>query len=258
MPMGSDEFSRLVEVVRRLRAPDGCPWDRAQTHDSIKRNLVEEAGEFLDAVEDRDIPEMREELGDLLLQVLLHSQMAAEEGLFTIDDVVREEADKLIRRHEHVFGAARAADAADALRVWENSKRHEGGAQARRHSAMDGVPRSMPGLARCQKALSKAAKTGFEWKNGDEALGKVDEELAEAKAAIAAGDRSQLAEELGDLLCAVVMLCRWHHLEAEELMHQAVGKFCRRFRYMEQHAGKPIGDLTTEQWRRLWDEGKRG
>lgn len=254
--MEIDEIARLVNVVRRLRAPDGCPWDRAQTHDSIKKNLVEESGEFLDAVEERDIPEMREELGDLLLQVLLHCQIASDAHEFTLEDVAREEADKLIRRHEHVFGNKKAEDASEALKVWENSKKHESGAQALRKSAIDGVPRSMPGLARCQKALSKAAKSGFEWRDSADVIGKVDEELAEVKSAIASGDQSQIAEELGDLLCAVVKLCRWNHFEAEELMHQSTNKFIRRFRIMEQHAQKPLGELTINEWLALWNEAK--
>ncbi len=254
--MEIDEIARLVNVVRRLRAPDGCPWDRAQTHDSIKKNLVEESGEFLDAVEDRDLPEMREELGDLLLQVLLHCQIASDAHEFTLEDVAREEADKLIRRHEHVFGNKKAEDVSEALNVWENSKKHESGAQALRKSAIDGVPRSMPGLARCQKALSKAAKSGFEWRDSADVIGKVDEELAEVKSAIASGNQSQIAEELGDLLCAVVKLCRWNHLEAEELMHQSTNKFIRRFRFMEQHAQKPLCDLTINEWLALWNEAK--
>lgn len=252
----NEEVTKLVEIVRRLRAPGGCPWDRAQTHDSIKKNLVEECGEFLDAVEEHDLAEMREELGDLLLQVVLHCQIADEAGHFNLEEVAREEADKLIRRHEHVFGARHAGDAAEALKIWENSKRHEGGAQARRHSVMDGVPRAMPGLARCQKALAKAAKNGFEWADVNGAAGKVEEEWNEVKEAIRSGDHAQIAEELGDLLCAAVKLCAMEHLEAEELMHRATLKFIRRFQAMEHMAKGNLKELTAEQWRCLWEAAK--
>ena len=251
------ELVRLVEVVRRLRAPDGCPWDRAQTHDSIKRNLVEETGEFLDALEDRDLDGVQEELGDLLLQVLLHAQIAEDTGEFDLEAIAKHEADKLVRRHPHVFGDKHAGNADEALKSWEGAKVGEAGAQARRKSQMDGVPRSMPGLARMQKAFMKAGKVGFEWPNIEDAVAKVEEEVAEVKAARAEGNREHLGEELGDLLAATVKLCHLEHFEAEELMHASVLKFASRFRHMEEHAGKPLAECTLEEMIALWNAAKK-
>ncbi len=250
------QLARLIEIVRRLRAPDGCPWDRAQTHDSIKRNLVEECGEFLDALEDNDLEEVREELGDLLLQVILHAQIGVEAGEFDIEEIAKEEADKLVRRHPHVFGTVHAENAEAALAAWEGSKRGEAGAQSRRKSLMDGVPRNMPGLSRAQKMLGKAAKVGFEWPSLDGALSKVDEELAELKAAIAEGDQSHIQEELGDVLCTLVNVGRCHKIEAEEAMHASVLKFIRRFRYIEEHAGKPLEECSLDEMQNLWRDAK--
>lgn len=254
------ELERLIAIVAKLRDPQGgFPWDLAQTHDSIKRNLVEETGEFLDAVEDRDLPEMREELGDLLLQVLLHSQIAQDNGEFTLEDVCREEADKLVRRHPHVFGNQHTDDPDEALRLWNAAKRAEPGAQAQRKSVMDGVPRSMPALARIQKAAVKAAAKGFEWPDLAHVVGKVDEELAEVKAAISEGDRDHLKEELGDLFCTVIQLCRWLNFEAEEVAHAAARKFIHRFQAMETTAaqeGKKLEDARLEDWLRWWKEAK--
>lgn len=255
----SEEFQRLVDIVRRLRQPDGCPWDKVQTHDSIKKNLVEESGEFLDALEDRNLEGMREELGDLMLQVLFHAQIAAEQGEFTLEELCKEEADKLVRRHPHVFGENHADNAAEALNRWEQSKVGEAGEQSRRKSVMDGVPRSMPGLSRAQKALVKAARNGFDWPSEADALAKVDEELTETKEALAAKDEEAFAEEVGDLLFTVVNLCRIHGMESEELLHAAVKKFLGRFRYMEAEtaaAGRKLTDNTISEWTDLWKSAK--
>jgi MazG family protein len=256
----STELKRLIDIVKKLRDPQGgCPWDLAQTHDSIKRNLVEESAEFLDAVEDRDLPEMREELGDLLLQVLLHSQIAQDNGEFTLEDVCREEADKLVRRHPHVFGDQHTTDPDEALRFWNAAKRAEPGAQAQRKSVMDGVPRSMPALARCQKALSKAGSKGFEWPDIQYVLDKTQEEFAEVKEALAKGNRAHLKEELGDLLFIVANLCRWLNFEAEEVAHAAAKKFIHRFQTMEavaEQQGKSLDEATLDDWLAWWKEAK--
>ena len=255
------ELERLINIVRKLRDPQGgCPWDLAQTHDSIKRNLVEETAEFLDAVEDHDLPEMREELGDLLLQVLLHSQIAQDTGEFTLEDVCREEADKLVRRHPHVFGDQHTTDPDEALRFWNAAKKSEPGAQAQRKSIMDGVPRSMPALARCQKALAKAAAKGFEWPDLNHVLDKVHEEYLEVKSAINEGDREHLKEELGDLFCTIIKLCRWLDFEAEEVTHAATHKFIHRFQRMEATAtaeNKSLDDALLDDWPRWWRMAKQ-
>ena len=252
-----NDIQRLADVVRRLREPDGCPWDREQTHESIKRNLVEETGEFLDALEEGDTEGVREELGDLLLQVVFHAQIGAEAGEYNLWEIAAEEADKLIRRHPHVFGEKKAGDAKEAISVWDQAKVGEAGAQAKRKSAMDGVPRSMPGLSRAQKALTKAAKCGFEWPSVSGALSKVEEELQEVKEAAAENNREHLAEELGDLLCTVANLCRINGFEAEELLHAATGKFIRRFKYIEENAGAPLPETSLDAMQDLWRKAKK-
>ncbi|MGN0867171.1 MAG: nucleoside triphosphate pyrophosphohydrolase [Oligosphaeraceae bacterium] len=254
------QFLRLRQVVRRLRQPDGCPWDRAQTHQSIKKNLVEETGEFLDALEEGNTQGMVEELGDVLLQVLFHSQMGEEEGAFSLEEVCRHEADKLIRRHTHVFGDAQAANDREALRNWENAKHAEGGEQARRTSALDGVSRSIPGLSRAQKTLVKACRVGFDWPLPQHALSKVEEELEEVREALKAQDAAAVQEELGDLLFAVVNLCRLQGVEAEEALHGAIRKFFRRFQEMERQCaaqGRPLEKNSPQEWMDLWREAKR-
>jgi tetrapyrrole methylase family protein/MazG family protein len=253
------EMIRFVEIVRQLRSDDGCPWDRAQTHSSLRRCLVEEAGEFLDAVEEGEFEGMQEELGDLLLQVVLHSQLASEAGKFTLEDVVRAECEKLLRRHPHVFGGGKASSAAEALRNWERSKAGESGSQQRRLSAMDGVPRSLPALSRAQKTLSKAGKSGFEWNSVVEIVAKIDEELREVKEALGEGDRDHLEEEIGDLLFAIVNLCRWQKTEAEETLHGAIGKFIKRFRSIEAETmrqGKSLAQLSAPELNTLWEKTK--
>ncbi len=256
----ASEFLRLTEIVRRLRQPDGCPWDRVQTHESIQKNLVEETGEFLDALEDGNLEGIREELGDILLQVVFHAQMGAEAGEYTMEEICREEADKLLRRHPHVFGkAAKASNAKDALGSWERSKMGEAGEQSRRTSALDGVPRSMPGLSRAQKTLVKASRKGFRWQSGRDALAKVDEELSEAKEALAQGDKAAFAREAGDLLFAVTSLCQTQDVEAEEALHNAIARFHKRFRSMEAEtkaAGHSLEENSPQEWIRLWKKAK--
>lgn len=256
----ASEFLRLTEIVRRLRQPDGCPWDRVQTHESIKKNLVEETGEFLDALEEGNLEGIREELGDLLLQVVFHAQMGTEAGEYTLEEICREEADKLIRRHPHVFGeAAKASDAKEALGSWERSKVGEAGEQSRRTSALDGVPRNMPGLSRAQKTLVKAGRKGFRWQNPQDALAKVEEELTEVKEALSQGDHAAFAREAGDLLFAVTSLCQIHDVEAEEALHATIARFHKRFRSMEadtKAAGHSLEENSPEEWRDLWKKAK--
>ncbi len=254
------QFLRLRQVVRRLRQPGGCPWDRAQTHQSVKKNLVEETGEFLDALEEGNTQGMVEELGDVLLQVLFHSQIGEEEGTFSLEEVCRHEADKLIRRHTHVFGETQAANDQEALRNWEQAKRTEDGEQARRVSALDGVSRSIPGLSRAQKTLIKARRAGFDWPQPQQALSKVEEELEEVRQALESQNAEAIQEELGDLLFATVNLCRIHKVEAEEALHGAIRKFFRRFQEMERQCaaqGRPLENNSPQEWMDLWKEAKR-
>ena len=254
------EIDRFVEIVRQLRSDNGCPWDKAQTHLSLRRCLVEEAGEFLDAVEEGDFEGMREELGDLLLQVVLHSQLASEAGKFTFADVANEECEKLLRRHPHVFADKKVSSASEALRSWESSKLDEPGRQQKRLSAMDGLPRSLPALSRAQKALSKACKSGFEWESMAAIVEKVKEELAEVEEACQDGKRMHLEEEIGDLLFSIVSLCQWQKIEAEEALQKAIGKFSTRFRAVEGAAlqqEKKLTQLTSAELKNLWEKSKK-
>lgn len=249
--MSMDQLSKFVDVVRRLRDPErGCPWDCAQDLMSLRRFLVEESGEYMDAVERGDVDSMRDELGDLLLQVVLNAQVAEDEGKFTLEDVAESESAKMIRRHPHVFGDEKLETSEELLASWERVKRSEA-SSAERRSAMDGIPRSMPGLSRAQKMSHRAARAGFEWENSGEALGKIREECEEVMSAHASGDIVRIEEELGDLLFAVVTYCRLSGLQAEEVMQKAIGKFSSRFRYVESHVDlqKASRDDILRSWR---------
>jgi MazG family protein len=244
---------RLREIVARLRAPDGCPWDREQTHESLKPHLVEECYELIDAIDDRDDETMREELGDLLLQVVMHAQMASEEGRFDFDSVAGSIAEKLVRRHPHVFSDTKLSTSDAVLRQWDAIKRHE---KKDRESVLDGVPRLLPALARAQKIQSKAARIGFDWPDSAGSLEKVKEEVAELEQA---KSHEQLADELGDLLFALVNFARKSELEAEDLLEAATRKFSDRFRQMEilaEKLGVRLSSLTLAEMDRLWDEVK--
>ena len=262
-PAQPDQICRLLDIIARLRDPvRGCPWDRVQTHLSLRRFLLEETAEYLDALEAGDPEAMCDELGDILLQVVLNAQIAAENGLFTMADVAQSEADKMLRRHPHVFAVdAPAAPASETAlrRQWDDIKqREQAGRQPR--SALDGVPRSLPALARAQKTLTKAGQVGFEWPDFAAALAKVDEELAEVRAAAAGGDRDALAEELGDLLFTVVNLCRWQQLQAEDVLQDAIAKFRRRFSCLEKalaEQGQSPATSTREELLQAWKAAKK-
>jgi tetrapyrrole methylase family protein / MazG family protein len=251
-PPMSSPVDRLRDIVARLRSPEGCPWDREQTHQSLKPHLVEECYELIDAIDAGDDKEMKEELGDLLLQIVLHSQMASEENRFGLDDVATVIADKLINRHPHVFGETRLPDSAAVLKQWEVIKSAE---KQERRSALDGVPKALPALARAQKVQGKAARVGFDWDEAEGALAKVREELGEVESA----PNDRLEEEVGDLLFAVVNFARKKDLDAEQLLNRATAKFGARFLSMERLAEKrdlKIGTLTLPQMDQLWDEAK--
>ena len=245
-------IDRLQEIVARLRSPDGCPWDREQTHQSLKPHLVEECYELIDAIDAGDDKELKEELGDLLLQVVLHSQMAAEANRFTFDEVATAIADKLVNRHPHVFGENRLPNSEAVLKQWEVIKRSE---KQERRSVLDGVPKGLPALARAQKVQTKAARVGFDWNEADGALEKVREELREVESA----PEDRLPEEVGDLLFAVVNFARKKKLDAEQLLNEASSKFATRFRAMEslaENRGLEFASLKLPEMDRLWDETK--
>ncbi len=264
IPTDSDPFRRLVAIMAALRAPDGCPWDREQTHATLKQYMIEEAHEAVEAIDSGDDQDICEELGDVALQVVFNAQLAAEQGRFTIDDVMQAICVKLIRRHPHVFGEEQAATAADVLKNWEVIKKAEKAEKAAESgepkSVLEGVPRSLPALHRSHRVQEKAARVGFDWPSASEAFPKVEEELRELQQAVQNESPTEVAEEMGDLLFALVNYARLSGMRAEELLHQAVNKFESRFRAMEgriQESGQAIEQLTLEQMDAVWNEIKR-
>ncbi len=259
----SSPLEELRAIVARLRAPGGCPWDREQTHASLRTALLEETYEVFAAIEAGDDPNLREELGDLLLHVVLHSQIASERGAFDFDAVAREIGEKMVRRHPHVFGDDRLADTAAVLVRWDEIKRREkekaGRAGAGEPSQMDGLPAMLPALMRAQKAQEKAAKVNFDWRRVEDVLAKVREEIAEIEET-PASDPDAMADEIGDLLFAAVNLARWHKLDAETTLRRATDKFVRRFQHVEaalQARGQAWKAATYEELDALWEEAKR-
>ena len=253
-------FEELVGVMARLRGEGGCPWDREQTHASLKRYALEETYELLEAIDEDDSAAMREELGDVLLQVLFHSQLAGEDRRFAIDEVMTGLRDKLVRRHPHVFGDERATDAGEVLRNWEKIKALEkpkGGAQE--HSLLASAPRAMPALARAQRVGDKAAGVGFDWPEVEPVWRKVEEELRELWEAAGTGRADRVEAELGDLLFSVVNLSRFLKVQAEEALAGAIERFQKRFAYIERELagrGQTVGEASFEEMDALWEEAK--
>lgn len=243
----------LVALVGRLRRE--CPWDREQTHRSLAPHLIEESYELLDAIEGGADAPLRDELGDLLLQVLLHAEIARERGAFGLEEVAAALSAKLIARHPHVFGDAAVGGAEAVKENWEKLKLREG-----RASVLDGLPAGLPALLLAKRVQEKAAAVGFDWKRAEEVRAKVAEETGELDAKIAAGDRAGIAEELGDLLFAVTNHARFLRVDPEAALRDAVGKFRERFRYVEEGlraAGRAPGEATLEEMDALWEEAKR-
>lgn len=252
-------FEQLRKIMARLRAPDGCPWDREQTHQSIKDCLLEETYEFLEAVESGDPAHMREELGDLLLQVVFHAQMGAEAGTFDMDAVIHELSDKLVRRHPHVFGTTEVADSDEVVVNWEAIKNAEAGKESRK-SRLDGIPTTYPALLRAKKLQVRAAKDGFDWPSHEPVWEKLAEETREVHEAIAEGDADHLEEEIGDLLFVAVNLARKLNVDPEIALQRANRKFDSRYRRMEamvEAQGRKLSDLDLEAQDKLWDAAKR-
>lgn len=254
MPPG-DTFPRLVEVMKRLLSPDGCPWDREQTLETLKPFLVEETYEVLDALEGGTPADHCEELGDLLMQIVFQAELRAAEGSFTIDDVVRSITDKLVRRHPHVFGDRKLDTSEEVLRQWSELKERE---KPRR--TLDGVPRAMPALARAQRLTERAADVGFDWPDAQGPRTKIDEELAELDVARRAQDAQAIQREMGDLLFACVNLARKLGVDAEAALRGATDRFTRRFEYVEdrlRERGRTPRDATLAEMDALWEEAKR-
>jgi nucleoside triphosphate diphosphatase len=260
-------FAKLVGVMTRLRAPGGCPWDREQTHSTLRTYLIEEAYEVLDAMDSTDDLKFAEELGDLLLQVLFHAQIASEEGRFAITDVIREISEKMIRRHPHVFGEKQAKDAAEVLRNWEIIKQQERLAKSGSNvdetveeSFLDGVPRSLPALLEGLQLTSKAARIGFDWDNVDGIFDKLHEETGELRHALEKKESAARIEaEVGDILFVAVNLARFLKIDPEIAMKKANSKFSWRFREMERLArgqGSTLAEIPRAQMESLWEQSK--
>lgn len=254
----SRPFYELVDIFARLRAPGGCPWDRVQTPKTLKPYLLEEAYEVLEAIDENDPVKMKEELGDLLGQIIFHSQMAAEKKLFDIDQVVQGHAEKMRRRHPHVFAQGRARNAREVLMNWEEIKCQE--KKNVRRSALDGIPRRLPALLKAHRIQDKAARLGFDWEHIDGAFAKLEEELGEFSRAYSKGNKKEIQDELGDILFTLVNLSRFLKIDPEDALRLTSEKFTRRFKYIEQQlakSGRTFKQSSLEDLEALWQQAKK-
>lgn len=252
-------FKELVEVIAKLRGEDGCPWDREQTHETLKPQLIEEAYEVVDAIDEEKDEKLEEELGDLLMQVLLNAQIAEDDGKFNIRGVIQKISDKLKRRHPHVFGDVQVNSTREVMENWEAIKSQEH-ANKDRESAMDGVPLHLPELMKARKIQSKAARVGFDWERTEDVLEKVEEEMEELKVSISASEPDGIEEEMGDILFSMVNLSRFLSVEPEEALRRTNAKFIRRFKHMEAEIatqGKNITDYDLPALDELWEAAKK-
>ncbi len=275
----SQAFDDLVALVARLRAPDGCPWDRKQTHDSLKPYLIEESYEVLEALDRNDPRQLREELGDLLLQVLLHTELEAEQDHFTMQEVIRTLTDKLVRRHPHVFNTTKkpepSLDADQVINQWEKIKQSERSEQGQEESILEGVPASLPALLRAYQVQKRASRVGFDWKQPEQVVEKLDEELQELREATrhhqsmeSSSSRGKeifssweaIEQEFGDVLFTIANLARFLKINPEEALRKSCNRFVTRFAMMEQQAaeaGKGLQQLTTAEWETFWEVAKK-
>lgn len=257
--LAGEAFTELLDVMAQLRGDNGCPWDKEQSHESLRPFLLEESYELLDALHDGDARRIREELGDLLHQIVFHCQIAAESGSFTTADVVHDLKDKMVRRHPHVFSDKALPDTDAVLKQWAQIKANETDGQALK-SALGNLSKSMPALARAQTITERASQVGFDWRGIDPVWEKIDEELAELKTAYATGNRNRTGEELGDLFFTLVNLSRFLGLQSEDVLNRATERFTKRFSYIEtrlREAGKSPLASSLEAMDRLWVEAKQ-
>lgn len=253
------EFDRLIQIMKTLRSENGCDWDREQTHESIKPCLIEETYEVADAIIKKDRKNLKEELGDLLLQIIFLSRLSEEEGAFSIEDVVKGINEKLIRRHPHVFGESSAKGSKEILKQWEKIKSEEK-RERKDKSVLDGIPKSMPPISKAYKLMDKAARVGFEYHNVMDAYAKIEEETAELKEAYLENDLPHAEEELGDLLMVIIDFARYIKIDPETALHKTNEKFIRRFSYVERkakEAGKELTEMTLEEMDAFWNLCKR-
>jgi len=250
-------FDGLVEIMRKLRGPGGCPWDAEQTHESLTRYLLEETYEVIEAIDSKSADHIKEELGDLLLQPIFHAAIAEEAGSFTIKDVIRTLCDKLIRRHPHVFGDVKISDSNAQIENWEKIKKHE--KKEERTSALSGVPPHLPSLLKAMKITEKAARVGFDWEHIDQVVAKVMEELHEFEEAMISRDNEHMEAELGDLLFAIVNLGRFLSINPEEALRKTINRFQKRFQHVEdslQSRGLTMNEASLQEMDQLWEEAK--
>jgi len=254
LPEDLSQFAALVDIIARLRAPDGCPWDRKQTHASLRENLLSECYEVLEALDEGDVPKLRDELGDLLMQIVLHAQIATEAGEFELGDVVSSINTKLIHRHPHIFGSKKVKDAEEVMHNWEVLKKEE---REEGVSMLESVPKSMPALGYTHEIQRRAAWVGFDWEDVDGVIDKLAEEVGEFKQA---DSQEQRAKEFGDLLFTLANIARRLGIDLEAALRQANRRFYKRFAYMEEvcrQRGINFGDLSFEEQNALWEEAKK-
>jgi tetrapyrrole methylase family protein/MazG family protein len=253
-PQELDKFSTLVQIIARLRGPDGCPWDRKQTHAMLRKNLLGECYEVLDSLDDGDPARLCEELGDLLLQIMLHAQIAADNGEFEISDVIKSISKKIVRRHPHVFGDGEAKDAEEVMQNWEAIKREE---REEDTSMLKGVPKSMPALGYSLEVQSRVARAGFDWEDDEGVIDKLAEEVREYRQA---ADDEEMAREYGDMLFTLVNIARRQGIDSESALREANRRFYNRFTSMEElcrQRGQIFSELTFMEQNALWEEVKR-
>lgn len=251
-----EAWKKLLDIMATLRGPQGCPWDKDQTHESLKACLLEETYEVLDAIDQKNPQQLKEELGDLLLQVVFHAQIAGEAGEFQMNEILEALSDKLIRRHPHVFGDETAKHPEEAIGRWEKIKAGERGPG---QSILSGVPPELPALLRAYRLGSKAARVGFDWADSEGVLEKVQEEVLELRESLGAANAQAIEEEMGDLLFSLAQLARFLKVNPEEALRKSAQKFQRRFEWMErkvQGTGRPFSELTMEEMEKLWQQAK--
>ncbi len=253
------EFDRLIEIVTTLRAPDGCPWDRDQNLYSLKDKMIEEAYELLDAIDNKDIDNIHEELGDLTLHIVMHSLIAEEENLFTIKDVLNRISDKMVRRHPHVFGDEDITKTEDVVKRWDEIKKIEKKGKVS-NSILDNVPVSLPSLLKSSKMQKIASKVGFDWKDINDVILKLEEEIGELKSAIANQDKENIEEEIGDILFATVNISNHLKISPDNALRQTNNKFYKRFNYIEKHIqsiGKTFEECSLDELEEIYQIGKK-
>lgn len=253
----SKSFCELIKIIRTLRSPGGCPWDREQTLYSLKNHFIEEAYELVDALDNRDIDNIREELGDLLLHIVIHSVIAEEDGYFNLNEVIQEISEKLVRRHPHVFADTKVENTAEVMKNWEAIKSDEG---KKKKSVLDGIPKGLPSVQQSQKLQKRASKKGFDWNSAEDCLKKVDEEYGELKDAIGSGDKSDIQHELGDALFTLINLSRFFEIDADEALRNVNKRFTDRFTHIEKslaEKGRSLEKTSLKEMEALWQEAKK-